>query len=561
MLLVNVLSCQLCCKHTPVNMDTCPTKKRKHTSHTLDFKMKLLKEVDNKLLSKTEICKKHGISPSTLSTFLKKRHEIEQAYFSTTFQPERKRMRRPDEDRTRVETALLTWFSQARAADIPISGPLIANQAVAIAQEMGVDFEPNPSWIQRFKERNGITFKTVCGEAASVSNVTVISWKDKALPALLENYHPQDVFNADETGLFYRCLPNKTHSFKGDKCSGGKKSKERVTLLLAANMTGTEKLPALVIGKSKQPRCFKKEQFIPVAYQANKNSWMTSVLFVEWLQKLNHKMKMKNRKILMFIDNCPAHPQKVELSNIQLAFFPPNCTSILQPLDQGVIQSFKSYYRKIIMEKLIRAYNCLDDKDKLKDFASSFNITLLEALFTVRAAWKAVDETTIANCFRHAGFGVRPSSACTVSAESDCPNLDPQPALESGSDADDAFNTEFQRAIALFPDTSALSSAADFKGVDDNIATTAILSSSELAQCFQSSKEQSEDEEDEEEEEVKEPTLKEVDAALTVMRNFSLCVPDCHRTSMFDIVDKLHGIIQDTQQTRKKQTTLTSFFC
>jgi len=77
------------------------------------------------------------------------------------------------------------------------------------------------------------------------------------LPALLQGYSPDDIFNADESGLFYyKCLPNKTFALKGDDCSGGKHSKERATVLLCANMSGTEKLPILLIGKSKKPRCF-----------------------------------------------------------------------------------------------------------------------------------------------------------------------------------------------------------------------------------------------------------------------------------------------------------------
>ncbi|GBN85688.1 hypothetical protein AVEN_156698-1 [Araneus ventricosus] len=56
-----------------------------------------------------------------------------------------------------------------------------------------------------------------------------------------------------EIGLFFQCLPNKTAAFKGEECHGGKQSKLRVTVLLAANQSGKEKLPPLVIGRSKKP--------------------------------------------------------------------------------------------------------------------------------------------------------------------------------------------------------------------------------------------------------------------------------------------------------------------
>ena len=60
----------------------------------------------------------------------------------------------------------------------------------------------------------------------------------------------------DETGYFYRTLPDKTLQVKAASCKGGKLSKDRITLALTCSTTGG-KLPALVIGKSKNPRCFR----------------------------------------------------------------------------------------------------------------------------------------------------------------------------------------------------------------------------------------------------------------------------------------------------------------
>ena len=58
-----------------------------------------------------------------------------------------------------------------------------------------------------------------------------------------------------------------------------KQSKERISVLVGANMTGTEKLKLLdlVIGKSEKPRCFKNVKTLPVVYKNNTKAWMTSV--------------------------------------------------------------------------------------------------------------------------------------------------------------------------------------------------------------------------------------------------------------------------------------------
>ena len=49
---------------------------------------------------------------------------------------------------------------------------------------------------------------------------------------------------------------------------------------------------------------------------------MTGELLTEWVSKLNIRIKTADRKIVLIIDNCDAHPT-VELSNIELVFLPP----------------------------------------------------------------------------------------------------------------------------------------------------------------------------------------------------------------------------------------------
>lgn len=83
------------------------------------------------------------------------------------------------------------------------------------------------------------------------------------LPSLVEGYSSNDIFNAVETVLFHKCVPDKTFTFKGGPCHGGKHSKDRVTILLCANMTGTQKLPLWLIGRSKRPRSFKGVKNLP----------------------------------------------------------------------------------------------------------------------------------------------------------------------------------------------------------------------------------------------------------------------------------------------------------
>ncbi|GFO33973.1 tigger transposable element-derived protein [Plakobranchus ocellatus] len=219
-----------------------------------------------------------------------------------------------------------------------------------LGKELSISFVPCSGWLGRFKRRHGIVFKAVSGEAASVDMSTVDTWRGSALQQLLKNYNADDIFKADETGVFYKCLPDKTLDFKGNVCTGGKKSKDRLTVLVAANMSESQKLPLLFIGKSAKPRSFNNTKKLPVEYAANKKAWMTCDTFISWLQKLDRKFLLQGRSVAMIVDNCPAHPSVDNLKAIKLVFLPPNTTSILQPCDHGIINSFKNY-RKAVQEE------------------------------------------------------------------------------------------------------------------------------------------------------------------------------------------------------------------
>lgn len=261
-----------------------------------------------------------------------------------------------------------------------------------------LEFEASVGWLDKFKKRHGIVEKTLCGESADANVQVRDEWLAKDLPGLIHRYDKNDIFNADETGVFFKCLPNKTLAFKNEKCFGGKKSKDRITVMVACNMTGLEKLKLLVIGKSKNPRCFKGIKSLDVDYEFNKKAWMTSEIYIKWLLKLDKKFGSQNRKILLFVDNCTAHPKNVKdkLKNIELAYFPPNMTSLLQPMDQGVIHNLKHHYRKQIL------MNILTQMEENKPLMS---INLLDAIQNLNKVWNvSVKAETIANCFRKSGF-------------------------------------------------------------------------------------------------------------------------------------------------------------
>ena len=217
---------------------------------------------------------------------------------------------------------------------------MLQKKANNFARAFGKDTEVTSSWINRWKKHWGIGRILKASDCGSVNKVTVEKWQNTALKHILEKYEPNDIYNANETGLFWQMLPKNLLELIGKKAHGSKQPKKRIMLLVGANISGMDKLPWLAIGKSKKPRAFKNVRKLPVDYEANKKAWMRTDLFEQYLHKLDRKVKSDGQKIVMVLDNCPAHPH-VKLENVELAFLPPNTTSRTQPMDAGIICNFK----------------------------------------------------------------------------------------------------------------------------------------------------------------------------------------------------------------------------
>ena len=229
---------------------------------------------------------------------------------------------------------------------INVTGPLLKEKALKFASDFGIlTFKASNGWLESFINRNNIKFGTMNGERGDVDDDCVNEWKLR-LPELCGNLHPKDIFNLDETGLFFKDTSKKTFHFTGDDCAGGKMSKERITVSLCSSMLG-EKLKLLVIGKSRKPRCFKNidPHTLPVIYRNNKKAWMTSKIYEDYLQTLDKKMRRQKRHILLFVDNAPSHPH-LKFRILTVKYLPPNTTSKTQPMDQGIIQTTKLKFRK-----------------------------------------------------------------------------------------------------------------------------------------------------------------------------------------------------------------------
>jgi hypothetical protein len=242
-----------------------------------------------------------------------------------------------------IEEALALWVENALEANIIISDSILSTKALEFAFLCNEEkFKASAGWVDNFKKRHNLKQYNMHGEAASAPLQDLDTMREN-LRETLKGYAPEDIFNCDETGLFWKMRPN--HTISNGPVAGTKQSKDRVTVLLTCNATGSEKMSPLFIHKYENPRALKNinKNTLPVNYYWNSKSWMQVSIWNEYLKKLDSRMRAQGRNIILLIDNAPTHSlyENTNLTNITIEFLPPNTTAHLQPCDQGIINSFK----------------------------------------------------------------------------------------------------------------------------------------------------------------------------------------------------------------------------
>ncbi|POM80053.1 LOW QUALITY PROTEIN: CENPB protein Homeodomainlike [Phytophthora palmivora] len=223
------------------------------------------------------------------------------------------------------------------------------------------------SWVFRFKQRHAFSAL-------------------KKLRKCIDEYEPRDVFNLDETGLFYQMRPQQLQLKET-------KRPKLLTIGLCCNMDGSEKLEPVVIHNQQNGL---KDAQIPVRIYANDQAWMTKDNFMDWLQAFNSLME--GRHVLLLLDAAPCHGTEsmdIELSNVRVIFLPPNTPPYLQPMRAGIIQQFKVHVKILGIQWML---------DQRRASTSDMKMGLLTAVQHIVQSWQHMTQQTIRNCWAHTGI-------------------------------------------------------------------------------------------------------------------------------------------------------------
>lgn len=335
---------------------------------------------------------------------------------------ERKRAREewyPDQ-----EKELLEWFKMVRSHEINNNLTYDMLQS-KMHQIMNRDFENfgevHLSLLQRWCQRNNIKSVKGCGEIMSADIEAAAKWnifEQLNKPALqrykinkeklLDMIRQDQVGDLDETGLYWKRQLDRSMADASEPSSnkGRKLSKSWISLCFAVTVQG-KKLPTQLINIAKLPRSCRKDGFkgtqadhlrnYGVFFSQSKKSWQNQTTFqhyVKFLAQHIYENLHKNGQFIMLLDNARVHEgikdNKVRYKGLTLIliYFPARTTSILQPLDQHCIASFKQWYVKIWNDLRVQYID--------------FDMEIADAMEIQAKAWNKVETEVIEKSWRNA---------------------------------------------------------------------------------------------------------------------------------------------------------------
>ncbi|KAM9323640.1 tigger transposable element-derived protein 1-like isoform 1-T3 [Pholidichthys leucotaenia] len=283
-----------------------------------------------------DLAKEYGRNTSTISTVLKQKEALKAVTPSKGLSVISKRRSAVNDE---MERLLLVWIKEKEIAGDTVTEAIICEKATAIfndlvkedagegtsAQEIHQEFKASRGWFEKFKKRSGIHSVVRHGEACSADRKAADEFVQKFQQLVSdEGYVAQQVFNCDETGLFWKKMPRRTFiTVEEKKMPGHKPMKDRLTLALCANASGDCKInKPLLVYHSENPRAFKAPKILKE--EEEEAAIMPTARIKEILGKFhevsefvekNHPEKVfTSRAIAHYDDVCLAHFRRIVTS-------------------------------------------------------------------------------------------------------------------------------------------------------------------------------------------------------------------------------------------------------
>jgi len=379
-----------------------------------------------------EAAAKFGISRSAVVKIMKMESQIVEAYEVT---PNTKRRKNVGYDgkSTIIDKALHDWQVRVEndAPTLNVTGDIIRTKALEfrdmmlhihgdrLSSEVKLNlqnFKASKGWLNGYMQRSGGSSRKKCGEHRSV-DMASIEDRLQQIQLLLTGVPLNCIWNIDEMALQHRTTSSRSYVTINHDGRGTKRCKDRITVTLIVNAAG-EMLPMQVISKAKCPRVLKGtniDEHFNIQYEGQKNAWQDGSTMLRLLHRINRAARTKTLNFYILLDNCSSHLYAAKIldpngsqnecfryGNLVLVFLPPCSTSECQPLDQGIIRSFKAGYRKAMLRTLLIQYDLWQlgrDPQSTTKFPLHDYTHMKNVLIWMQEAYHNICKSVIQRCF------------------------------------------------------------------------------------------------------------------------------------------------------------------
>ncbi|KAM9486515.1 tigger transposable element-derived protein 1-like [Clarias gariepinus] len=383
-------------------------KKKKRRAITMETKVKIIERMEQGL-KMADVARAFNMNRSTICSIVKDKNRImehvKSAVPSTSTIITKKRGKAIEE----MEKLLSVWMQDQHQRRVPVSLVLIQEKARSLYEDLkakygeesdGASFHASHGWFNRFKLRANLINLKVSREASSPDTVAAEEFPEMLREIIEEGeYLPEQVFNVDETGLYWKRMPDS----KAEKVIPGYKiAKDSLTLLLGGNASGDMKLKPLLVYHLENPRPLKNiaKGSLPVVWKSNPKALVTQAIFQDWffhqfIPEVERYCLERDVpfNVLLLLNNAPGHPQFMDdfHPSVKVVYLPQNTASLIQPMDQGVITTFKKYYLRHAFRQAVMAID--RSETSVHQFWKDYNI--YHAIKNIDFAWSEVTAVTM----------------------------------------------------------------------------------------------------------------------------------------------------------------------
>ena len=355
---------------------------------------------------------------------------------------------------------------------IPVTGGIIQSKALEIRdfylkanktrallsslEKAGLEsFTASQQWCSKMMIAGGWNSRTLHGEAGSV-DVEAAEPEMEKIRAAVQEYGLEFTYNMDETGLFFKLLPNRAYVKNEEtKVARGTKlmkAKDRVTVYVCTNGDGTDLVPLSIIGTAKKPRCFKNGRK-KLKYYNQKKAWSDTKAYKKWFRSFcNHVAARTTSKVLLLADNCGPHGTDVTdpTGQVKVMFLPPNCTAVFQPMDCGVIAMLKKLYRYELLCRFLLIYEehasrrlaaqRVNMASGTKGLEQGYTPHLRDVMDILHGIWRRIRPEDVRNCWIKSTVTQPPAAVPPPLPVADAAE-GATPAANSANERDESTNT------------------------------------------------------------------------------------------------------------------------